>query len=482
MKNLILFLNLFLFIECIGQKNKNIAPFLPVEANFENRTVIIPKGFEYQVLFSEGDSVVNYLGQNAPAKGSHDMVVFIPKEDKSNHGYLYVSHESHKPNQLLGDGGGGSIMEIKQEKGHWNIIGKVHAIDFSTVGETFRNCGGTLTPHGTILTAEEEYPTSNIEINNRFGITDTSDYLGRKKYLNYGWMVEVDPISKKAIRKLYGMGRYPHEDVHCMSDGKTVYLTSDNKPAIFFKFVADKVGDYSSGQLFAYRQSDDGLGGSWISLPMNQDSLDNITEVSVRMGASMFISHEWIVLVNDKLYISESGSSRFDFDKEVSLGGKPALHLDSCCKKDDGKYKDPYGRILQFDLNDLKMNVYLHGGTDKDDSLLCFSSPDAMSSVLINNNYYLVISEDSHSGMNGKETSRVKKLGETYNEIYFLDLSIINPTLKDLKRFMMAPEGCETTGNYFTPDYKTHFVAIQHPSSKNPAPFNKSCVIAIKRY
>jgi hypothetical protein len=215
---------------------------------------------------------------------------------------------------------------------------------------------------------------------------------------------------------------------------------------------------------------------------MNQDSLDNITEVSVRMGASMFISHEWIVLVNDKLYISESGSSRFDFDKEVSLGGKPALHLDSCCKKDDGKYKDPYGRILQFDLNDLKMNVYLHGGTDKDDSLLCFSSPDAMSSVLINNNYYLVISEDSHSGMNGKETSRVKKLGETYNEIYFLDLSIINPTLKDLKRFMMAPEGCETTGNYFTPDYKTHFVAIQHPSSKNPAPFNKSCVIAIKRY
>jgi secreted PhoX family phosphatase len=44
---------------------------------------------------------------------------------------------------------------------------------------------------------------------------------------------------------------------------------------------------------------------------------------------------------------------------------------------------------------------------------------------------------------------------------------------------MMAPEGCETTGNFFTPDGKTMFTTIQHPSSKNPAPFNKTSVIAI---
>ena len=92
---------------------------------------------------------------------------------------------------------------------------------------------------------------------------------------------------------------------------------------------------------------------------------------------------------------------------------------------------------------------------------------------------YLVISEDTHGNKNGNASAAVNAKGETYNEVFFLDLSIQNPTFEDLKRFMMAPEGCETTGNYFTPDGKTYFVSIQHPSTINPPPFDKSSVIAI---
>ncbi len=173
--------------------------FKPVDINYNTRTVIIPEKYKYKVLFSEYDTVVTNNGVKASAKGSQDMIVYIPIDNSSEHGYLYVNHEEHIPNKVLGDGGGGTVMEIRREKGEWSVIGDKHAVDFSSVGQTFRNCGGTLTPRGTILTTEEEFPQNNAEIYRRFGITDTSDYLGKKKYMNYGWMIEVDPKTHKAI-------------------------------------------------------------------------------------------------------------------------------------------------------------------------------------------------------------------------------------------------------------------------------------------
>ncbi len=465
-------------ISCNGQQT-GTALFKPVAINDNNRTVIIPEGFSYKVLFSEGDTVITNSRINAPGKGSHDMVIYIPIDRSSEHGYLYVNHEEHKPNALLGDGGGGTVFEVKKENDEWKVIGDFHAVDFSNVGETFRNCGGTLLPNGNILTTEEEFPLSNTEINSRFGITDTSDYNGKKKFLNYGWMIEVNPKTHQAIRRIKSLGRYRHEDAQCMPDGRTVYLTSDNKPAIIFKFVMKEKGDYENGQLYGYQQSVDADSGSWIELPMQDDSLLNIIDVAVRYNASMFISNEWIEAVGEKLYITESGTDEFDFNKEIEMGGKPAKHLNELCRTSGNNYRDPFGRILELDLRTNKLRVLLHGGVSKKDSTFCFSSPDAMTSVTLRGKNYLVISEDTHGNKNGSASAAINAKGETYNEVYFLDLSIENPTLEDLKRFMVAPEGCETTGNMFTPNGKTYFVSIQHPSTANPAPFNKSCVIAV---
>ncbi|MCX6200244.1 MAG: DUF839 domain-containing protein [Bacteroidetes bacterium] len=480
---LILLVAFMLFgISSCQTKHQSFDIFKPVAINYNNRTVLIPEGFKYKVLFSEGDTVVMNSGTHAPAKGSHDMVIYIPIDSSSEHGYIYVNHEEHKPNALLGDGGGGTIFEVKKEKDEWNVVGDFHAIDFSNVGETFRNCGGTLTPNGTVLTTEEEFPLSNTEINSRFGITDTSDYNGKKKFLNYGWMVEVNPKTHQAIKKIKNFGRYRHEDAQCVPDGKTIYLTSDNKPAIIFKYVAKEKGDYENGQLYAYQQSADAESGTWIELPMQADSLLNIIDVAVCKGACMCISNEWIEAVDDKLYITESGTNEFDFNSEIAEGGRPAKHLNELCRVECNNYRDPFGRILELDLRTNKLRVLLNGGVSKKDSMFCFSSPDAMTSVTLHGKNYLVISEDTHGNKNGSASAAVSAKGETYNEVYFLDLSIQNPTLEDLKRFMSAPEGCETTGNMFTPDGKTYFLSIQHPSTTNPAPFNKSCVIAISGF
>jgi hypothetical protein len=183
--------------------------------------------------------------------------------------------------------------------------------------------------------------------------------------------------------------------------------------------------------------------------------------------------------VGDKLYITESGTDEFDFNKEIAMGGKPAKHLNELCRTTGNNYRDPFGRILELDLKTNKLRVLLNGGVSKKDSMFCFSSPDAMTSVTLRGKKYLVISEDTNGNKNGCASAAVSAKGETYNEVYFLDLSIQNPSLEDLKRFMVAPEGCETSGDMFTPDGKTYFLSIQHPTTTNPAPFNKSCVIAV---
>lgn len=473
----------FLLAACVGISASSVAQpqplFRPVDIHYDTRTVIIPEGFKYAVLYSEYDTVVTNAGVKAPGKGSQDMIVYIPIDSSSEHGYLYVNQEEHIPNKLLGDGGGGTVFEVRKKRGQWVVIGDKHAVDFSNVGETFRNCGGTITPRGTILTTEEEFPQSNAEIYSRFGITDTSDYRGKKKYLNYGWMVEVDPKTHKAIQKIKEFGRYPHEDAQCMPDGKTIYLTSDNVPAIVFKYICKEPGVYTGGQLYAYQQSADAQGGSWIALPMQEDSLMNIIDVAVRRHATMLNSTEWIEAIGDKLYISESGTNHFSFDREIAMGGRPAHHLDQLCHTTDHNYEDHYGRIVELDLRTNKMRSYLNGGVSKVNSRFCFSSPDAMTSATIRGKKYLIISEDTDGDKNGSASAEVSAKHEVYNEVYFLDMSIQNPTLEDLKRFMVGPEGCETSGNMFTPDGRNYFVSIQHPTTSNPPPFNKTTVIAI---
>jgi len=451
--------------------------FESVSPNFSTQVPLMPDGFTYQILFMTGDEVVTNDGQKTASKSNHDFVTYIPIEGSNEHGYLYVGHESHDTNNILGDGGAGTIFEVKKQDTTWTVIGDKHAIDFSSVGYTLRNCGGTLAPSNTILTAEECEPKSNLELLTKHEFRDTTDLNGRKRYLNYGWMVEVDPTSKKATQKLWQMGRYEHEDAQCMPDGKTVYLTDDATPAVLFKFVAQEKNQYDEGQLYAYKQSDDAQSGSWLELPMQIDSMLVARDVAIKKGATLFVRHEWIEAVGDKLYITETGNDKIDFEHAIKMGGKPAAHFNNL-KNGEYTYSDPYGRLLVLDLNTNKVESFLNGGIINNDTLHCFSNPDALTAVVKNGKTYLVISEDIN-GATGFNRNGNSTDGKTFNEVYFLDIAIQQPKLTDLKRFMVGPRGCETTGDMFTPDGKSYFLSIQSPASDNQPPFNKSGVIAI---
>lgn len=489
MKNLIKISTLLLFtltIACQSGKNEQTeAPdemetefslFNPVDASDNTQTLIVPEGFKYDILFREKlDSVTKADGTMHPAKGKEDFTAYIPIDGSSEHGYLYVNHETHKLDDALGDGGGGSVFEVKKEGDVWKVVGDFKHIDFAPVGGTMRNCGGTKTPHGTILTAEEHEPASNKDLDGEY--RDTSDFNGMKRHENFGWMVEVDPTTAQVKTKLYALGRYNHEDAFCTADGKTLYLTDDSEPAVLFKFEAEKAHDYSKGQLYAFKETTEAEQGAWIQLPMEKDSLIHAREMAIKRGATLFVRHEWIEMVDNKLYITETGRDEFNWDAPVAMGGKPASYFE-IHRKEGNTFEDPYGRLLEIDLATLKAKPYVEGGASSDSSKH-FSSPDGLCQITIGEKTYLIISEDLTGISKGRVLPAAEEKAEKYNEVYWVEAGLENAYVDDLQRFAVGPRGCETTGGEFTPDGKTFFLSVQSPSKENAEPFKRSTVVAI---
>lgn len=454
--------------------------FKAIDSSYTHKTLLLPKGFTATVLFAEKDLVTKSDGSKHPAKGNHDMLEFMPNPNNPNKGWLYVSHETKYKDSNLGDGGGATMFEIsKNEKGIWSVIGDYHHVDFSTVRDTDRNCGGKIGPNGMIYTCEENSFKNNKAVYAEGkGHTDTSNVGSLKMHENFGWVVEVDPNTKKATQKIIAMGRYFHEDLEFMDDNKTVYLSDDYEPGVFFKFVADKPLEYSQGQLYAYKQSADGQSGEWLALPRDTATMIRARDAAIELGATMFVRHEWFVRIGTKIYIAETGHDRSDWSYRIKQGGVPAKHLYPNNVDKLNIMTDVFGRILVFDTETNKMEVVLEGGISKDGKTV-FSNPDCITTIRMGGHDYLVIHEDINWYDKKRVPTHIEKRKQLVNELFFLDLSIENPTVEDLKRFAIAPIGAEFTGGIFSPDGSTLFLNVMHPNSNNSAPYNKSVTIAI---
>ena len=467
-----------------------VYPFAPVDTSFSTKTVIAPDHLPYSVLFREGDTVYTQTGQSAPARGSHDFIGYVPIDGSSDHGYLFVNHETTGRNTTLGNGGGMTYFETRRTGNSWEPVGKFWNVDFSSVGGTYNNCGGTVSPDLKVFTAEEFPPSSNANlISAGWTAADTSNftitegpYAGStlKRYQNFGFMTMIDPFTGD-VTKLYGMGRFSHECAWVMQDRQTVYVTDDFDPAVLFKFVTTTPGDYENGQLYAYKQSTDGATGEWLTMPMQLDSLLIVRDVAISKGATLFQRLEWATEAGGKLYISETGRDSYDWTKYVnSVATVAKHHLETTAVNVDSlSFEDPYGRILEFDPVTLRMRVLLEGGAGVADPSKHLASPDGLYRAYINGRWYLIINEDLIGLTLGRVSAGAAAANRFINEVYWLDLSVPNPTVDDLALFLIGPSGCETTGSVFTPDYSTYFVDIQHPSSSNPTPFNKSATIAL---
>ena len=454
--------------------------FVEIDTNFHTKKLIIPGNLTSTILFTGNvDQVLAHDGRTAPAKKHHDMTAYMPIDGSSEHGWLYIGHETNYGDDVLGDGGGATMFEVKLENGEWNVVSDFNNVDFSSVRGTGRNCGGSVAPNGMIYTCEETVPQNNkASYIGGNGHRDTSDVGGLKFHQNFGFIVEVDPKTMKATQKMIQMGRYYHEDLEFMDDRKTVYLSDDYEPAIFYKFVADVADDYSQGQLYAYKQSKDGTAGDWLAMPMDTASLLNPRDIAIDNGATMLMRHEWFARVGNKIYIAETGHDSTDWSARVAQGGVPAKHLRDDHYKGDGVYTDYYGRVLVFDTETNKMSVHLDGGVSSDGKNV-LSNPDCVSAVNLAGTDYLIIHEDINGNDYGRVSATAYKKNHWYNELYFLDLTIKNPIVDDAVLFAVTPMGAEFTGGLFTPDGKSLFLNIQHPFYGNGQPYNRAMTVVI---
>ncbi|MBC7488150.1 MAG: DUF839 domain-containing protein [Cytophagaceae bacterium] len=441
------------------------APFKEAPYSPSNQELILSEEFEYYTLFKEGDSVYTSNGQVSPSKSNHDYIVFLPG-CSAKKASLFVSHECNDTSSVLGDGGGGTIFTIRKKDYEWKRTGQFEAVDFSSVGGTYDNCGGIyLAKTKQILSAEEFPPENNTKLHKEGkGFQDTSDFNGLKRYENMGWMVAIDATSKSAVKKLYALGRFSHESGWLSKDGKSLYMTDDHAPSVFFKFVAKTPYIFDKGTLYAYDQYN--TTNHWIALPGVMDSLVIIRDIALRKGATVFARMEWMTGIDDKLFITETGTIPMSLATHDLQKKNFAQHLQGKIQNDTLIY--PEGALLAFDLKTEELKVRLAGGRGSKDTTKYFSNPDALTAFKSNGRTWLIICEDQikepHDG----------------NEVWWLDAGIQNPRVDSLYRFLVAPTKAEPTGVCLSNDRKTLFLNIQHPFGENTPPFNRSCTIAIR--
>lgn len=510
-----------------AQQNQNV-PQAP--SSVGTREVVVPQALhlKYQVLFIGGyDSVATVDAQgnpngNALAKQWHDFIGYTPDANSADLGWVTVNHEMIQANPKIGDGGGMTSFKVRKSGDTLEVVpqtlpdgrsGKFFNVDFNPTGATGMNCGGMFGVDGRIWTAEEWFRTSNPSIySGGGGVTDTSDFIigtttpagfpgfngeTLKRFENFNYMVEIDPKTARSIRKQYNWGRAGYEGGVMMPDNQTVYLGIDESPTPWVKFVATTPGDFTSGNLYAWKAD-----GSWIQL--NNTDIDSLKRISIpafQKGAAMFNRIEWTAQHDGKVYMTETGRDNLGSSfRNAALAGATVdshwvaavriRHPELAGQNNDsivnfflaGNFRDYYGRVLVFDPVASTMNIFLEGGPflpsgepaaypDKH-----LSNPDGLGFMKIGDDTYMVIEED----LNGTSFGRMPTgAGGINTEAFLYDMQDPNPAINKLKRIAVTPFGAEVTGMAYVEEADAILINSQHPSTSNPFPYNNSLTFGL---
>ena len=276
---------------------------------------------DYQVLLQSGDA----LSEGGVAGGIYaaddgnrifssekpDYNAFVPLTADGSRGYLYTAWEERPA--------GISQLEIEWNtvSAEWDVLGGM-MLDLSSVNGGWVLCFGSMSPWGTPLLAEELYFSNTRSWNDEtynyhYDQERLEDYLGYyPNPYDYGYIMEIEnsATTDPDFIKHFAMGRFSHENAQVMPDERTVYLSDDGYDTVLFKFVADTVGDLSSGTLYAARVTQDdgsdsattGFDVEWMEMASSSNSViqtwideyDGITTADFIAGQNSYITDEEI--------------------------------------------------------------------------------------------------------------------------------------------------------------------------------------------
>lgn len=453
-------------------------PLAPTEKD----DLILAAGLKSQLLIAY-DDVINSKKERFGY--NNDYIAFIPMNDQE--GWLWVNHESTDPMFTLGRKPGdpitrpqvdaerkrvgGSLLHIKRDGNSWTLVkNSTHnkrwdattpipfAAGIQIGGKkmatgTLANCAGGVTPWNTFLTAEENYHDFYGEKvyldNGKTSWTPGARYLMWEKFYrenpeHYGWIVEIDPKTKKA-QKHTSLGRFAHEcaTVTRAQDGRIVVYTGDDAhDQCLYKFISDAKDNLDRGTLYVA----DTKKGQWISLDLNQNDLlkkkfKTQLEIQIR-------TREAAALV---------GGTPLNRPEDIEIDPRSGDVL--VCLTNNKPKGDFMGQILKLkeanqDAGALTFQAesLLTGGDESG-----FACPDNMIFDRLGNLWFTT---DISGGAIGKKPYQF--LGN--NGLFYVPMSGVNAGFAF--RVASAPVGAELTGPCFSPDGQTLFLSVQHPGEK----------------
>lgn len=528
----------------------------------------VAPGYDAQVVAAWGDALAGGMtgfdsvaldaANQAKRFGYNcDYVAFMPLpkgSSSSDHGLLCVNHEYVSPHVMFpgvseDDAGkqmtaeqvaicnmavGHSIVEVKRENGKWAVVADSPlnrritmdtemAIEGPVAGHawmktaadptgtrvrgTIYNCGGGVTPWGTVLTCEEGAsdtfggdPTkvAAAAVLERYGF-DGSDYYGRARFDDrfnfdkepneanrFDWVVEIDPYDPQALPvKRTALGRMSHEAATVVrnKDGRiVVYMGDDDYFEYCYRYVSTGAFDpakpetaeglLDDGVLSVARFDADGT-VTWMPLVHGQgpltaangfaDQADVLLKTRLAadaLKATPMDRPEDVEAnpVTGRVYAVMTKNKKITAEKLNPANSRPENHyghiIELIPPGGAGAEADHAADTFMWDIfvlagnpNDPKHGAKFHPDTSADG---WFVNPD---NIGFDPNGRLWVATDGANDF------------DLPDGIYGVDTE--GPARGLPKLLFTCPDGAEATGPAFTPDGTTMFISVQHPAENS---------------
>ncbi|WP_105902827.1 PhoX family protein [Vibrio gangliei] len=376
---------------------------------------------------------------------------------------------------------------------------------------TFNNCANGSTPWGTYLTCEENFngffgSTNKIEVpeeDKRYGINSGNGGFNWHQFderfdiekepnenHRHGWVVEIDPMNPNSKpKKRTALGRFKHENAALTIDKNgrvVVYLGDDERGEHIYKFVSK--GKYNEhkpeknrdlldeGTLyvakFDAKEGDMHGNGEWLELTFGKNGLtpengfNSQAEVLIfarqaatQVGATTMDRPEWVAVHpdNEQVFCTLTNNSRRGNEgMEVNVANPRENNIYGHIIRWQPKNGKHSSDTFFWDIYVLAGNPEVYSndnprsGSDNITPDNMFNSPDGIG---FDNAGRLWIQTDGNYSNSGDFA------GMGNNQMLCGD-----PNTGEIKRFLTGPTGCEITGLTFSPDNRTMFIGVQHPT------------------
>lgn len=523
-----------------------------------DENLYVAAGYRAEVLIRWGDSLSaesepfdpghqSAASQSMQFGFNNDFLGIIPFPGQDRRAMLFVNHEftqsslmfpgSPEQKDLSKDridieiaAQGASLVELEQLSGRWKIClnsarnrritpwtpmrldgpaagTKRLMTPFSKSGYTtgtFANCGGGLTPWGTVLSAEENIhyyfyasPRAEVEAENhrRMGFQFTEDprfHWGRvhdrwnlginpSEPLQVGWIVEIDPFDPDSMPvKHTALGRFKHEacSLHINRDDRLIaYMGDDQTFEYVYRYLSKgrfKPGDrennrllLSEGVLSVAEFRND---GSLIWHPLEYGRGPLIAKNGFHAQAD--------VLIDTRKAADLLGATPMDRPEDVEVNpvtGEVFVMLTKNAQRGGGQTNRPNprpentaGHILTLrapdndhTLGEFRWEIFLLAG-NPDDPGMNSGYPEGLSPQ-----GWLVNPDNCTFDREGRlwiATDGNQGAGET-DGVWACDTR--GPGRAITRRFIRLPFGAEATGPCFSPDHRSFFLSVQHPANES---------------